>query len=162
MPTIHMTKRAVDALKAANKDTVYWDAGLPGFGVKVTPRSRKVFVVLYRIGGAGSRLRKYTIGPYGRVTLQMSRREAQKVLAARLEGRDPATEKRESKRRMTADRVSSRSSLFSMSQRLVRLPRFRACCVVRWSPAGVTDVSTPSASERSLSLRVRLRSAEPR
>ena len=52
MPTIHMTKSAVKALKAASKDTVYWDAGLPGFGVKVTPRSRKVFVVLYRIGGA--------------------------------------------------------------------------------------------------------------
>jgi integrase len=107
-----MTKSAVDALKAASKDTVYWDAGLPGFGVKVTPRSRKVFVVLYRIGGAGSRLRKYTIGPYGRVTLQMARAEAQKVLAARLEGRDPATEKRESKRRMTADRVDDLIEVF--------------------------------------------------
>ena len=112
MPTIHMTKSAVDALKAASKDTVYWDAGLPGFGVKVTPRSRKVFVVLYRIGGAGSRLRKYTIGPYGRVTLQMARAEAQKVLAARLEGRDPATEKRESKRRLTADRVDDLIEVF--------------------------------------------------
>ena len=112
MPTIHMTKSAVDALKAASKDTIYWDAGLPGFGVKVTPRSRKVFVVLYRIGGAGSRLRKYTIGPYGRVTLQMARAEAQKVLAARLEGRDPATEKRESKRRMTADRVDDLIEVF--------------------------------------------------
>ena len=112
MPTIHMTKSAVDALKAASKDTVYWDAGLPGFGVKVTPRSRKVFVVLYRIGGAGSRLRKYTIGPYGRVTLQMARAEAQKVLAARLEGRDPATEKRESKRRMTADRIDDLIEVF--------------------------------------------------
>src|ERR1700738_4696082 len=112
MPTIHMTKSAVDALKAANKDTVYWDAGLPGFGVKVPPRGRKVFVVLYRIGGAGSRLRKYTIGPYGRVTLQMARAEAQKLLAARLEGRDPATEKRESKRRMTADRVDDLIEVF--------------------------------------------------
>ena len=112
MPTIHMTKSAVDALKAASKDTIYWDAGLPGFGVKVTPRGRKVFVVLYRIGGAGSRLRKYTIGPYGRVTLQMARAEAQKVLAARLEGRDPATEKRESKRRMTADRVDELIEVF--------------------------------------------------
>jgi integrase len=107
-----MTKSAVDALKAATKDTVYWDAGLPGFGVKVTPRGRKVFVVLYRIGGAGSRLRKYTIGPYGRVTLQMARAEAQKVLAARLEGRDPATEKRESKRRMTTDRVDDLIEVF--------------------------------------------------
>jgi integrase len=107
-----MTKTAVDALKAASKDAVYWDGGLPGFGVKVTPRGRKVFVVLYRIGGAGSRLRKYTIGPYGRVTLQMARAEAQKVLAARLEGRDPATEKRESKRRMTADRVDDLIEVF--------------------------------------------------
>jgi integrase len=112
MPTIHMTKSAVDALKAASKDAVYWDGGLPGFGVKVTPRGRKVFVVLYRIGGAGSRLRKYTIGPYGRVTLQMARAEAQKVLAARLEGRDPATEKRESKRRMTTDRVDDLIEIF--------------------------------------------------
>ena len=45
-----------------SKDTVYWDAGLPGFGVKVTPKGRKVFIVMYRLAGAGSRLRKYTIG----------------------------------------------------------------------------------------------------
>ena len=74
MPTIRLTKSAVDALKAASKDAVYWDAGLPGFGVKVTPRGRKVFVALYRLGGAGSRLRKYTIGPYGRVTSNGARR----------------------------------------------------------------------------------------
>ena len=88
-----MTKSAIDTLKAAAKDIVYWDAGRPGFGIKVTPRGRKVFVVLYRAGGAGSRLRKYTIGPYGRVTLQMARAEAMKIFAARHEGRDPATEK---------------------------------------------------------------------
>jgi hypothetical protein len=41
--------------------------------VKVTPKGRKVFIVLYRIGGAGSKLRKYTIGPYGRVTLHQAR-----------------------------------------------------------------------------------------
>src|SRR4249920_2557468 len=105
MPTIHMTKSAVDALKAASKDTVYWDAGLPGFGVKVTPRGRKVFVVLYRVGGAGSRLRKYTIGPYGRVTLAMARGQAQKIFAARLDGRDPAEEKRQSRRRLVVDRI---------------------------------------------------------
>ena len=37
-----------------------------------------VFIVLYRIGGAGSKLRKYTIGPYGRVTLHHARVAAQK------------------------------------------------------------------------------------
>jgi integrase len=78
---------------------------MPGFGLKVTPKGRKVFLVLYRIAGAGSRLRKYTIGPYGRVTLPMAKAQAQKVFAARLDGRDPAAEKRETRRRLVVDRV---------------------------------------------------------
>jgi integrase len=91
--------------------------GLPGFGVKVTPKGRKVFIVLYRTGGAGSKLRKYTIGPYGRVTLHQARVAAQKVFAARLEGRDPAAEKRERKRRVVADRVEDLLEAF-IDQRL--------------------------------------------
>jgi hypothetical protein len=67
IPRIRVTKSAIDGLPARSKDTVYWDIGLPGFGVKVTPRGRKVFVVMYRLAGAGSRLRKYTIGPFGRL-----------------------------------------------------------------------------------------------
>jgi integrase len=105
MPRLKLTKSAIDALATPQTDTVYWDAALPGFGVKVTPKGRKVFIVLYRTGGAGSRLRKYTIGPYGRVTLHQARVAAQKVFAARLDGRDPAAEKREKKRRVVADRV---------------------------------------------------------
>jgi integrase len=106
MPQIRMTKSSIDALPMPDKDTVYWDDGCPGFGVKVTPKGRKVFIVLYRTAGAGSRLRKYTIGPYGRVTLHQAKIVAQKVFAAKLEGRDPAAEKREAKRRITADGVS--------------------------------------------------------
>ena len=105
MPRIRLTKSSIDALPIPNLDVVYWDTGFPGFGVKVTPKGRKVFVVLYRTGGAGSKLRKYTIGPYGRVTLHQARIAAQKVFAAKLEGRDPAAEKREAKRRVVADRV---------------------------------------------------------
>jgi integrase len=105
MPRIKMTKSNIDALPIGKSDVVYWDVGRPGFGVKVTPKGRKVFVVLYRTGGAGSRLRKYTIGPYGRVTLHQAQVVAQKVFTAKLEGRDPAGEKREANRRIVADRV---------------------------------------------------------
>lgn len=105
MPRVKLTKGVIDALPTPSKDIVYWDTGCPGFGVKVTPMGRKVFVVLYRIAGAGSRLRKYTIGPYGRVTLNQARVTAQKVFAAKLEGRDLASEKRDASRRMVADRV---------------------------------------------------------
>jgi hypothetical protein len=72
MPRVRLTKSAIDPLPTAESDVVYWDAGYPGFGVKVTPKGRKVFIVLYRAGGAGSKLRKYTIGPYGRVTLHQA------------------------------------------------------------------------------------------
>src|SRR3954452_23411749 len=105
MPRIKLTKSAIDALPAPSSDVVYWDAAYPGFGVKITPKGRKVFIVLYRTGGAGSKLRKYTIGSYGRVALHQAQVSAQKVFAARLEGRDPAAEKREAKRRLGADRV---------------------------------------------------------
>ena len=58
MPRVRLTKSTIDSLPVGNKDIVYWDAGLPGFGVKVTPAGRKVFIVLYRVAGAASRLRK--------------------------------------------------------------------------------------------------------
>src|SRR6266446_4496728 len=117
MPRIRLTKSAIDSLPTSKSDVVYWDAGYPGFGVKVTPKGRKVFIVLYRTGGAGSKLRKYTIGPYGRVTLHQARVTAQKVFAAKLDGRDPAAEKREAKRRVVADRVEDLLETF-IAQRL--------------------------------------------
>ena len=105
MPRVKLTKSVIVDLPTPAKDVVYWDAACPGFGVKVTPAGRKVFVVLYRTGGAGSRLRKYTIGPYGRVTLHQARVSAQRVFAARLEGRDLAAERRDARKRVVADRV---------------------------------------------------------
>src|SRR5262249_582139 len=100
MPRIRLTNRAIDALPIPKSDAVSWDAGCPGFGVKVTPKGCKVFIVLYRTAGAGSKVRKYTIGPYGRVALHQARVAAQKVFAAKLEGRDPAAEKRAARRRI--------------------------------------------------------------
>src|SRR5258707_14040316 len=117
MPRIKLTKSVIGALPTPSSDAVYWDAAYPGFGLKITPKGRKVFIVLYRTGGAGSYLRKYTIGPYGRVTLHQARVAAQKVFAAKLEGRDPAAEKREAKRRFVADRVDDLLENF-IAQRL--------------------------------------------
>jgi Arm DNA-binding domain len=119
MPRIKLTKSAIDALPQPQSDTIHWDAGLPGFGVKVTPTGRKVFIVLYRTGGAGSKLRKYTIGPYGRATLHQARVAAQRVFAAKLEGRDPAAEKRAAKRKIAADQVEELLEVY-ITQRLSR------------------------------------------
>jgi integrase len=120
MPKTRLTKSTIDALPIPEKEIVHWDQTLPGFGLKITPKGRKVFIVLYRAANGGSRLRKYTIGPYGRITLHNARVEAQKILAARLEGRDPATEKLEARRRLTADAVPEVIGLYGklhLSQR---------------------------------------------
>ena len=49
MPRLKLTKSAIDVLPTPAKDVVYWDSGCPGFGVKITPKGRKVFIVLYRV-----------------------------------------------------------------------------------------------------------------
>src|SRR5689334_8900966 len=102
MPKRHLTKSVIDGLCPTSKEAVYWDDGLPGFGVKVTPKGRKVFLIMYRTQGLPVKLRKYTIGPFGPITLAKARAVAQRVLAARAEGRDPAGERREARRRSTA------------------------------------------------------------
>jgi len=94
-----------DELNPAATDVVYWDDNLSGFGVKVTPKGRKVFIVMYRTRDGFSRLRKYTIGPYGHTTLAIARTMAQKILAARLDGQDPAGEKRKLRHRAVRDRL---------------------------------------------------------
>jgi integrase len=119
MPRIKLTKSAIDTLPVPSSDLVYWDIASPGFGVKVTPTGRKVFIVLYRTGGAGTKLRKYTIGPYGRVSLHQARVAAQKVFSAKHEGRDPAAEKRQSKCRAVADRIGDLLESF-VTQRLAQ------------------------------------------
>jgi Arm DNA-binding domain len=47
VPRVKLTKTAIDALPTPAKDSIYWDSGCPGFGVKITPKGRKVFIVLY-------------------------------------------------------------------------------------------------------------------
>ena len=105
MPKMHLTKAALDRISPGPKEVVYWDASLAGFGVKVTPKGRKVFIVLYRTRDGRSKLRKYTIGPYGQTTLAGARLVAQKVLAARLDGRDPAAEKRRERHKFIKDTI---------------------------------------------------------
>jgi Arm DNA-binding domain len=103
MAKIKPTKAHIDSLMAAGQDVVYWDDAVAGFGLKVTPKGRKVFFVLYRTRNGSTRLRKYTIGPYGIVTPAIARATAQRVLAARQEGRDPAEEKRQSRLKNSQD-----------------------------------------------------------
>jgi Arm DNA-binding domain len=153
MPTIKLTKAAIDSLQPSSADAVYWDSTLPGFGVKVTPKGRKVFIALYRTQGGTSRLRKYTIGPHGRVTLHQARTAAQRIFAARLEGRDPASEKLELRRRQVVDRVDDLVEAF-ITDHLSKLRSggelsrlLRRELILRWGARSVHDIKRRDVSD---------------
>ena len=63
-----ITKRSVDALRPEDRERVVWDDDIKGFGVRVHPSGKKVYIVKYRHRG---RAVKTTIGPHGPVTQRM-------------------------------------------------------------------------------------------
>lgn len=99
-----LTKRAVDAAKPGQ---TLWDGELPGFGLRVSPKGVKAYVLKYRFHG---RQRWYTIGQHGRPapalgennrsadgsadahvwTPDRARREANRLLGGISAGTDPA------------------------------------------------------------------------
>ena len=83
----------VDAAKARQRDNYVWDRELAGFGLKVTPAGRKVYLVQYRLGGRKGRTRRVTIGQHGELTPTAARAEAKRLLGEIAAGRDPAAER---------------------------------------------------------------------
>lgn len=94
MATGKITKRAVDALKPGSRDVFLWDADRKGFGVKLTPAGRLVYILQYRMGGRGSSVRRYTIGAHGTWTPDGAGKEGERLLVMVAQGLDPATEKK--------------------------------------------------------------------
>jgi integrase len=83
-----ITKKAVDALAPDPAgDYWVWDGDLPGFGVRVWPSGRKVYMVQYRAAG---RTRKIKLGVHGATTPAAARQEAMEILTAAGKGGDPA------------------------------------------------------------------------
>ncbi len=88
-----LTKRIVDAAVKQDKDSYLWDDELTGFGVKITPAGKKVFLIQYRVGGAKGRTRRVTLGHLGPVTCDEARTRAKELLGMVKTGKDPAEER---------------------------------------------------------------------
>lgn len=85
MPNI--TKRLVDALEGSAKDYILWDDKLTGFGIKVTPKTKKVYLLKCRM--KSGQQRKFTLGVHGRITCEQGRKLAQDYLYQISQGIDP-------------------------------------------------------------------------
>ena len=81
-----ISKRTVDELPVDARDAVFWDRGLPGFGVRVYPTGRKVYVVQSR-GPSGPR--RVALGSHGEVSADQARKKAAAVIDRIKRGEDP-------------------------------------------------------------------------
>lgn len=84
-----LTKRTADLATAGDRVTAIWDEELRGFGLRVYPNGRKVYVVKCRIKG---QQRFITLGQHGPVTADQARTRAYNILSEAKNGRDPAKE----------------------------------------------------------------------
>ncbi|MBM0169689.1 tyrosine-type recombinase/integrase [Altererythrobacter sp. C41] len=102
MATGNITITSVTALHPGAKDKLLWDEKLRGFGLKVTPAGSRIYLYQYRMGGRGSKVRRYTIGKHGSLTPDQARKEAKRLAMLVTQGIDPQTEKKE-RRRVVVD-----------------------------------------------------------
>ena len=87
---IRLSKRTVDASQPEETRYTVWDSDLKGFGLRVSPRGTKTFVVRYRLGGGrrGS-LRQMVVAREGVLTAEGARERAKIALGRVADGQDP-------------------------------------------------------------------------
>ena len=84
-----ISRRTVDALRV-EKNTTFWDSELLGFGVRVYPSGRKVYVVQAR--PRGKQATRATVGLHGVITAEEARRRAALIISQVKAGEEPAPE----------------------------------------------------------------------
>jgi integrase len=98
MPTIELNKRNIDSLKPEANRYTAWDSEISGFGLRITPNGRRVYILKYRVGGRQGWI---TIGRHGSPwTPKEARIEAQRLLGEIARGIDPAEKRRGDRKAM--------------------------------------------------------------
>ena len=95
---MRLTTASVNALKLNTgvADAIFFDADVPGFGVRVRASGARTWVYQYKVGG---RTRRLVLGQVSAVKPARAREIAGELHARVRLGGDPAAEKRESIRR---------------------------------------------------------------
>ena len=90
-----LTKRAVEAMKPADRPWIAWDVKVTGFGVQVQPTGTKSFLVNYRTDGGGRKApnKRVVIGRFDRMSVDDARKMAYQMLGRAAGGDDPAVER---------------------------------------------------------------------
>ena len=87
MSTLDLTPLLARESRSNGKDTILFDKALPGFGLRIHPSGRKVWIIQARIEG---RSRRIVIARHGEIELAQARRRARDTLARIRAGGNPA------------------------------------------------------------------------
>jgi integrase len=105
MAAINFTASFIQHMKPTDVRTEYWDSGVTGLGIRISPSGRKTWFFFYRFKG---RSRRYTIGTFPSISLADAREHTRKLeLNLKTQGEDPASLKQENRKAQNgADLVS--------------------------------------------------------
>ena len=118
MPTVDLTARLARESVPGEKDTILFDRAAPGFGLRIHPSGRKVYVVQARIAGKSRRM---VVARHGEIDIDEARRRARAILARVQAGEDPAGEARRAKDMPTVKAFAD---------------EYLRRCDPRWKPSG--------------------------
>ncbi len=168
MPRVELTARLARDTKPGEKETFLFDTSLPGFGLRIHPSGRKVWVVQARIDG---RTRRIVVARHGDMTHGEARRRARDLLARIQAGENPADDIRKEKEALTFKAFAAmylrrsdplwkpsgcRTVRIYLKARLLptfgkmRLDRIDAHDVAAWFDAASND--RPGAANRALDI----------
>ena len=92
MPTVDLSAKLARQKKPGEKEIILFDRAVPGFGLRIHPSGRKIYIVQARIEG---RTRRMTIGKHGEMDFRSARRRAREFLARIRAGENPAEDARQ-------------------------------------------------------------------
>jgi len=118
MSTFELTPRLARESESNGKDTILFDKAVTGFGLRIHPSGRKVWIVQARIEG---RSRRIVIARHGEIDLAEARRRARDMLARIRAGDNPADDIRREKETPTLGKFAD---------------EYLRRCEPHWKPSG--------------------------
>lgn len=79
-------------IQQGTAERMIWDHTIPGLGLRISPKGRASFILMYRFQGA---LRKLTIGRFGAISIAQAKTLAKQYHSQIVSGVDPALRKRQ-------------------------------------------------------------------
>ena len=120
MPHKSLTQLGVERFRPGPEEVVTWDTNLPGFGVRVSPKGRKSFLVQYRVRGAtgGKWLeRQVVLGTLNIMSVAEARDKARHYKVQAAEGIDPVAMFKSAKQAEAEQQTSDAMTLTKLVDR---------------------------------------------